>query len=84
MNEIVLVTLKKKWKGSSISPQLHKGFSIMFLSRDGGVRYYSLFLVLHDRFVQDDFLENIVFGVDDIRIKLIGKAIHGAQFYCGL
>ena len=23
---------KKKWKGSSISPQLHKGFSIMFLS----------------------------------------------------
>ena len=56
----------------------------MFLSRDGGVRYYSLFLVLHDTFVQDDFLENIVFEVDDIRIKLIGKAIHGAQFYCGL
>ena len=52
---------RKKWKGSSISPQLHKGFSIMFLSRDGDVRYYSLFSVLHDRFVQDDFLENIVF-----------------------
>ena len=54
---------KKRWKGSSISPQLHKGFSIMFLSRDGDVRYYSLFSVLHDRFVQDDFLENIVFEV---------------------
>ena len=54
---------KKKCKGSSISPQLHKGFSIMFLSRDGDVKYYSLFSVLHDRFVQDDFLENIVFGV---------------------
>ena len=54
---------KKKCKMSSISPQLHKGFSIMFLSRDGDVRYYSLFSVLHDRFVQDDFLENIVFEV---------------------
>ena len=54
---------KKKWKGSSISSQLHKGFSIMFLSRDGDVRYYSLFSVLYDRFVQDDFLENIVFEV---------------------
>ena len=54
---------KKKWKMSSISPQLYKGFSIMFLSRDGDVRYYSLFSVLHDRFVQDDFLENIVFEV---------------------
>ena len=54
---------KKKWKRSSISPQLHKGFSIMFFSRDGDVRYYSLFSVLHDRFVQVDFLENIVFEV---------------------
>ena len=54
---------KKKWKWSSISPQLHKGFSIMFLSRDGDVKYCSLFSVLHDRFVRDDFLENIVFGV---------------------
>ena len=52
---------KKKWKGSSISPQLHKG--LYFLSRDGDVRYYSLFSVLHDRFVQVDFLENIVFEV---------------------
>ena len=26
----------------------------MFLSRDGDVRYYSPFSVLHDRFVQDD------------------------------
>ena len=47
---------KKKWKGSSFSPQLHKGFSIMFLSRDGDVKYYSLFSVLHDRFVRDVFL----------------------------
>ena len=54
---------KKKWNGSSISPQLHKGFSIMFLSRDGDVRYYSLFSVLHDRFVQDNFLESIGFEV---------------------
>ena len=35
----------------------------MFLSRDGDVRYYILFSVLHDRFVQDDFLGNIVFEV---------------------
>ena len=54
---------KKKWKGSSISQQSHKGFSIMFLSRNGDVRYYNLFSVLHDRFVQDDFRENIVFEV---------------------
>ena len=53
----------KKWKGFSISPQLHKGFSIMFLSRDGDVKYYCLFSVLHDRFVRCDFLENIVFGM---------------------
>ena len=26
----------------------------MFLSRDGDVKYYSLFSVLHDRFVRDD------------------------------
>ena len=54
---------KKKWKGSSISQKLHKGFSIMFLSRDRDVKYYSLFSVLHDRFVRGDFLEKIVFGL---------------------
>ena len=35
----------------------------MFLSRDGDANYYSLFSVLHDRFVRDDFLENIFFGM---------------------
>ena len=54
---------KKKWKTSSISPQLHKGFSIMFLSRDGDVNCYNQVSVLYDRFVRDDFLENIDFGV---------------------
>ena len=62
-NEIELVALKEEVGRFSISPQLHEGFSIMFLSRDGDVKYYSLFSVLHDRFVQNDFLENIVFAV---------------------
>ena len=41
LNEIVLVTHKNEVKGSSISPHLHKRFSIMFLSRDGDVKYSS-------------------------------------------
>ena len=33
---------KKKWKGSSILPQLHKGFSIMFLSGDAACSQSSM------------------------------------------
>ena len=41
----------------------------MFLSRYGNVKYYSLFSVLHDRFVKDKISLKVLFsGWDDIRI----------------
>ena len=36
---------------------------LFYFGRDGDVKYYSLFSVLYDRFVRDDFLENIAFGM---------------------
>ena len=36
---------------------------MFFFSRDGDVKYYSLFSVFYDKYVRDDFLETLVFGV---------------------
>ena len=54
-NEVVLVTLKKVvervFNFITVTKRI---FQLCFLSRDGDVKYYSLFSVLYERFVRDD------------------------------
>ena len=60
---LYLVTLKEEVERVFIlSTVTQRIFNCVF-SRYGDVKYYGLFSVLHDRFVRDDFFENIVFRV---------------------
>ena len=55
-------TQNRSRKGLQFNQSYTKNFQLyMLLCRDGDEKYYSLFSVLHDRFLRDDFPENVVF-----------------------
>ena len=57
---------KRSGKGLQFHHSYTKDFQLCFLSRDGDVIYYSLFSVVHDRFLRDDYLKNIVLSYAQI------------------
>ena len=52
---------KEKWKGSSILPQIHKGFSIMVLSRDAACPQPSMMNLCKTISLKEKFLERADF-----------------------